>query len=158
VLQPLRRNIFRPIIFTLIECVHPHFKYKTRSNKNFCFLCWVGSATFVWGLEIFPLNIPNFSMFYPLGQKKSHCVGSKSTRVKAGLASYLLRVKSVIGSGQGPSLTLTAHLLVSFFASLCSLRKKKIVVMGPGQKFLTWVGLGQICIARVSSVIIGLGL
>jgi len=39
-----------------------------------------------------------------LGQKKSRRVGSESTRVKAGSASYLLRVKSKLGSGQGPSL------------------------------------------------------
>jgi len=31
-------------------------------------------------------------------------VGSKSTRVKGKLVSYLLRVKSKLGSGQGPSL------------------------------------------------------
>jgi len=33
-------------------------------------------------------------------------VGSESTRVKAGLASYLLRVKSKLGLGQGPSLVI----------------------------------------------------
>jgi len=35
--------------------------------------------------------------------------GSKSTRVRAGSASYLLRVKSISGSGQGPSLFATHH-------------------------------------------------
>jgi len=46
----------------------------------------------------------NFSIFCPLGQKKSLRVGSDSTRVKPGSASYLLQVKSKLGSGQGPSL------------------------------------------------------
>jgi len=39
-----------------------------------------------------------------LVQKKSFRVGSESIRVKSGSASYLLRVKSKLGSGQGPSL------------------------------------------------------
>jgi len=55
----------------------------------------------------FPLKISNFSIFFPSGQKKLLRVGSESTRVKAWLASYLLRVKSKLGSGQGPSLALT---------------------------------------------------
>jgi len=46
----------------------------------------------------------NFSILYPSGQKKLLRVGSESTRVKAGSASYLLRAKSKLGSGQGPSL------------------------------------------------------
>jgi len=36
--------------------------------------------------------------------KKSPWVGSESTRVRGGSTSYLLRVKSKLGSGQGPSL------------------------------------------------------
>jgi len=44
----------------------------------------------------------NFSIFFPLGQKNYIRVGSKSTRVKGGSASYLLWIKSVLGSGQGP--------------------------------------------------------
>jgi len=42
----------------------------------------------------------NFSIVFPSGQKKSLQVGSESTRVKAGSASYLLRVKSKPGSGR----------------------------------------------------------
>jgi len=60
----------------------------------------------LFGLELgkFPLKMSNFSIFFPSGQKKLLWVGSESTRVKAGSASYLLRVKSNLGSGQGPSL------------------------------------------------------
>jgi len=48
----------------------------------------------------------NFSTFFPSDQKKSLRVGSENTRVEGGLASYLLRVLSKLGSGQGPSLVL----------------------------------------------------
>jgi len=44
----------------------------------------------------------NFSIFFPSDQK--NCFGSESTRVEARSASYLLRVKSKLGLGQGPSL------------------------------------------------------
>jgi len=56
---------------------------------------------YLWfGFEIgkFPLITLNFSNFYPLGKKKSLRVGSESTRVEGGSASYLLRVKSKLGS------------------------------------------------------------
>jgi len=43
--------------------------------------------------------MPNFSIFCPSGQKKSLRVGSESTLVGGGLASYLLQVKSKLGSG-----------------------------------------------------------
>jgi len=46
-----------------------------------------------------PLKFTNFSIFFPTGQARS-----KSTRVKDGLACYLVQVKSVLGSGQGSSL------------------------------------------------------
>jgi len=45
--------------------------------------------------------------FFPLRIKKISLVGSKSTWVIDGSASYLLWVKSLLGSGQGPSLTQT---------------------------------------------------
>jgi len=57
------------------------------------------------GFGKFPLKIPNFSIFSPSDQKKSLQVGSKSIWVKARLASYLLGVKSMLGSGQ-----VSAHL------------------------------------------------
>jgi len=69
----------------------------------FCGSGWVGwGQTFivwVWILKISPKNVKFFN-FFPSGQKKSLWVGSESTRV--GL--YLLRVKSKLPSGQGPSL------------------------------------------------------
>jgi len=73
---------------------------------------WLGSGRVsqLWfGLEFrkFPLKTSNFSIFCPLGQKKLLRVRSESTRVKAGSASYLLRVKSRLGLGQGPSLLIT---------------------------------------------------
>jgi len=88
------------------------------------FLTWVGSGQFfvarvgsgqpfmVWARiwKISPKNVKFFN-FFPSGKKKSLRVGSESTRVRAGSASYLLRVKSKlglgqVGSGQGPSLAL----------------------------------------------------
>jgi len=78
---------------------------------------WSGSKFFVpcrvrWAiyglvliLENFPKNIKFFN-FFPFGLKKIPSVQSKNTRVKGGLASYLLRVKSKLGSGQSPSLGL----------------------------------------------------
>jgi len=71
-----------------------------------------GQVSHLWfGLEFgkFPLKTSNFSIFFPSDQKKSLRVGSESTRVKAGSASYLLWVKSKLGSGQGPSLGATSR-------------------------------------------------
>jgi len=64
--------------------------------------CGSGRVSHLWfGLKFrkFPLKMSNFSIF-------SLRVGSKSTRVKSGSAFYLMRVKSKLGSGQGPSLLL----------------------------------------------------
>jgi len=55
-------------------------------------MVWVG----IW--KISPKNVKFFN-FFPLGQKKSLWAGSKSTWVKGGSASYLLRVKSKLRSG-----------------------------------------------------------
>jgi len=60
-------------------------------------LIWVQ----IW--KISPKNY-NFFNFFLFGSKKSFPVGSKSTQVKNRSASYLLQVKSMLGSGQGPSL------------------------------------------------------
>jgi len=46
------------------------------------------------------------SNFFDLGCEKYLQVESKNTRVKGGLASYLLRVKIMLGTGQGPSVSL----------------------------------------------------
>jgi len=63
------------------------------------------------GSKIFEISLKNvkFFNFLPFGSKKLLRVGSESTQVKAGSASYLLRVKSKLGSarvesGHGPSL------------------------------------------------------
>jgi len=62
-----------------------------------------GRVSHLWfGLEFgkFPLKTSNFSNFSLRVKKKLLRVGSESTRVKAGSASYLLRVKSKLGSGR----------------------------------------------------------
>jgi len=69
-----------------------------------CGLGWVSHLWFGFEFWKFPLKTSNFSIFFPSGQKKLLWVGSESTQVEAGLASYLLWVKSKLGSGQGPSL------------------------------------------------------
>jgi len=66
----------------------------------------VKSAIYSLSLENFPKKSKNFQL-YALWVKKSHRFGSKTTQIKDMSASYLLRVKSMIGSGQGPSLGLT---------------------------------------------------
>jgi len=50
----------------------------------------------VWIWKISPKN----DKFFSLGSKKSLRVGSESTQVEGGLASYLLLVKSKLGSGR----------------------------------------------------------
>jgi len=66
----------------------------------------VGSAIYGLGLNLENFLYKNikFFNFFLFGLKKSPRVGSKHTQVKGGSASYLLRVKSMLGSGQGPSL------------------------------------------------------
>jgi len=66
-----------------------------------------GRVSHLWfGFEFgkFPLKMSNFSIFFTSGQKKSLRDGSERTRVEGRSASYLLRVKSKLGSGKGPSL------------------------------------------------------
>jgi len=82
-------------------------KLLTRVGSDQFFVARVGSGlTFmiwVWILKISPKNVKFFN-FLLFGSKKLLRVGSESTRVEAGSASYLMRVKSKVGSGQGPSL------------------------------------------------------
>jgi len=61
----------------------------------FCCSGWVGSAIFCFGSEFgnFPQKSQNFN-FFPYVFKKI----SKSTWVKERFASYLLRVKSMLGA------------------------------------------------------------
>jgi len=53
----------------------------TQLGSIFCCLGWVSDLWFGSGFGKFPLKIPNFQ-FFPLGQKKSLRVESKSTEVK----------------------------------------------------------------------------
>jgi len=66
------------------------------------FAAWVRLAAYLVWVKVWKISPKNskFSIICPAGQKKSHQVGSKSTWVKAGSASYLLKVKSMLGSGQ----------------------------------------------------------
>jgi len=64
----------------------------------------VSHLWFEFGSGKFSPKNPKFFNSFHIGSKKSHWVVSKSTRVKDGLASYLLRVKSMLRSGQGPCL------------------------------------------------------
>jgi len=57
----------------------------------------VGSA--IYGLGWVPLKMSNFSIFFLSDQKKSLQIRSKSTWIKGRSASYLLWVKSKLGSG-----------------------------------------------------------
>jgi len=77
-----------------------------RFGSIFCVSDWVSYLWFEFGFGKFPLKMSNFSIFCRLGPKKSLRVGSKSTWTKDGSASYLLRVKSILGLCQGPSLVL----------------------------------------------------
>jgi len=67
------------------------------------FLTQIGSGqpsmVWAWIWKIFPKNI-NFFIFFPSGQKISSGSGQKVP----GSTSYLLRVKSKLGLGQGQSL------------------------------------------------------
>jgi len=84
-----------------------------------CSYCWVvmglgqnfdpGRVSNLWfgfGLGKFSLKMSNFKIFFHSGQKNYLRVGSKITQVKGRSASYLLRVKSKLGSGHGLSLLL----------------------------------------------------
>jgi len=70
----------------------------------------LGQPSLVWVgvLKISPKNI-KFCYFFPSGKNKSPRFGSKSTRIKDGSAFYLLQVKSMLESGQGPSLQFTLY-------------------------------------------------
>jgi len=72
--------------------------------------CGSGRVSHLWlgfGFGKLPLKTSNFSIFFPFDQKNLFGSGQKVPGVKGGLASYLLRVKSKLGAGQGPSLQLT---------------------------------------------------
>jgi len=83
----------------------PGQKFLTRVGSGQLFVVrvrsgWVSHLWFGFEFQKFPLKTSNFSIFFPSDQKI--CFGSG--RKVSGLASYLLRVKSKLGSGQSPSL------------------------------------------------------
>jgi len=82
----------------------PGQKILTQVGSGQFFVARVSHLWFGFGFGKFQLKMSNFSIFSPSGQKISLRVGSKSTRIKDRSASYLLRVKSKLWSGQGPSL------------------------------------------------------
>jgi len=75
----------------------------------------VSHLRFGFEFQKFPLKMSNFSIFFLSGQKKLLRVRSESTRVEARLVSYLLRVKSKLGSGQGPSLVPSHWYLLTWY-------------------------------------------
>jgi len=74
--------------------------WRGQVGSIFCGLGWVSHLWFGLKFGKFQQITSNFSIFFPSGQKKSLWVRSESTWVKAGSASYLLRVKSKLGSGR----------------------------------------------------------
>jgi len=82
--------------------------FLTQFRSIFCGSGQSGQVSLLWlefGFKKFPLKTSNFSTFFSSGQKKSLRVRSKSIRVKDRSASHLLRVKSKLRLGQGPSLS-----------------------------------------------------
>jgi len=67
-------------------------KFLTWAGSIFCCSGWVRKAIFVLGLEISPKNLKifNFSL---------RIIESKTTQLKDGSVSHLLRVKSMLGLG-----------------------------------------------------------
>jgi len=77
----------------------PGQKFLTWAGSGQFFVARVGSA--IYGLD---LNLQNFPYKCQIFQFFSFRVESESIRVKGGSASYLLRVKSKLGSGQALTL------------------------------------------------------
>jgi len=76
-------------------------------DQNFFTRVGSGRVSHLWfGFEFgkFPLKMSIFQLFSLRVKKKSLRVGSETTQVEGGSASYLLKVKSKLRSGQGPFL------------------------------------------------------
>jgi len=76
----------------------PSLVLSERSDQSLIQSGWVGSAIFDLGLGL---------------EKNLFGLGQKSTRVEDRSASYLLQVKNMFGSDQGPSLIWTMIYLTS---------------------------------------------
>jgi len=88
----------------------PGQKFLTWVGSNFCFLGWAGlQPSLVWDWKFSPKN-PNFFWFFALRVKKISSGWIKKYPGETGSASYLLQVKSMLGSVQGPSLDLYENL------------------------------------------------
>jgi len=94
----------------LFLVIGPGQKFLTRVGSIFVARVGSGQVSHLWfGFRIWKISPKNvkFFNFFPFGSKKLLRVGLESTRIKAGSASYLLRVKSKLRSGQGPSLVVS---------------------------------------------------
>jgi len=90
-------------------------------SKNFdsarsIFVAWIrlGQPILVW-VWVWKISPKNHKFFFPSDQNKSLWVRSKSTRVKDRPASYLLQVKSMLISGQGPSQVSTLQIRFHYY-------------------------------------------
>jgi len=95
---PNETHLYQQYYFSEVV-MGPGQKFLTQIGSGQLFVARVGSGQpfMVW-VRIWKISPKN--VFFPSDQKKSFRVGSESTRVEAGSASYLLRVKSKLGSGQ----------------------------------------------------------
>jgi len=86
----------------LAVVIGPGQKVLIRIRLGQFFVARVGSGqpSLVWVGKISPKNPKFFCFLLFNGQKKSHWVRSNSTQVKAVSVSYLLQVKSMLGSGR----------------------------------------------------------
>jgi len=123
---------------------------------------WVSHLWVEFGFGNFPLKDQIFHFFLPFGSKNFQRVGSKSTQVKAGSASYLLRVKSMFGSGRtrahlhsGLPYQLTSGQRMLFLPPPPSLRKKSTFNLPPPSPFdnqitkILWPA-GNTCVLSMS--------
>jgi len=76
-----------------------------------------------WIWKISPKNVKFFNFFL---------FGSKSTWVNVQVSLFLLRIKSMLGLGQGPSLVQTNASLGTYSKSLATHEFAYLIVMGPG--------------------------
>jgi len=80
-----------------------------------------GRVSHLWfGLKFgkFPLKMSNFSIFSPSGQKKLLRVGSESTRVRAGSASYYCGSKVSSGRVRAHHYNILLHIQFFYEKSL----------------------------------------